>query len=177
MPAGSGQVTLVKVFISSPEDAEDLRDLAEDILNQEISTTTVDRLGLVLRAERWENWVPTVADGGLNSVYLPREEECQIFACILRRQYGEGTDREVNLALERHQSGEVKKLYVFCERTDDPEPALEDFKTRLTQDGRVFWKSFVGRLGFTRAFMQAMYDYVIEVATEPTAASSAGATL
>ena len=177
MPAGSGQVALVKVFISSAQDAEDLRDLAEDILNQEISTSTLEKLSLVLRPERWENWVPTVADGGLDRVYLPRVEESQVFVCVLRCMYGSGTEHEVQLALQRHQSGEVDKVYVFCERTGDAEPDLEEFKTRLSEDGRVFWKQFTGREGFIRAFMQAIYDYVLGQAMEPTVPSSAAETL
>lgn len=178
MTVESRRVDLLKVFISSPDDATAFRDLAEDIINQDINSVTADLLGLILQPDRWENWPPGVAAGELESVWLERVKESRVFVCILRHQYGQGgTEQELTLALERHRRGEIEKLYVFCERTEDAEPELNNLKERLRQDHRVFWKTFAGREDFARAFAQAMWAYIIESKVRPTTTSSTAETL
>ena len=146
-----------KVFISSPGDVAQEREMSEEVINA-INRNIVDTLGVSLEVKRWENLPP-------QTPYLPEEqiqdmlnkivEESNFFILILYKRYGtvdtghniSNTEREINTILKTFElKPQIKILSYFRDipPNDDPgtqEQKVKDLKKRL-QDKGIFYKSY-----------------------------------
>lgn len=132
----------MKIFLASPSDARNERQIAEDVISK---LDRVSRATLGLRTEcfKWEHMpplTPSPEDGHIQDVIL-REQvlKCNVFVLILNKRYGSttsgnkvsNTELEVETAfkmLERKRN--IMLLSYFRKNPDNTDPGKQEKKLR-----------------------------------------------
>jgi ubiquinone/menaquinone biosynthesis C-methylase UbiE len=100
-------VRLIRVFVSSPNDAKAEREALDEIV-EEINRTIGDTKAFVLQLFKWEKDVIPQIDQTAQDVIDGQMPDCEVYLGILRKRfgtptktYGSGTEQEFRDALER----------------------------------------------------------------------------
>jgi exo-beta-1,3-glucanase (GH17 family) len=136
MPPPSNYRT-VKIFISSPGDVREERDLAASVV-RDLNRVVGPRLGLTITAMLWEDTIPDM--GPSQDVINTQHSDYDIFVGIMwarfgtpTPRFGSGTEEEFRTAYGRWAStGSPRILFYVCVR-DIPFPRDEETIDQLMQ--------------------------------------------
>jgi hypothetical protein len=167
-PKSSNTIRLIKVFMSSPGDVQEERDVLDTVVT-EVNKTTGRQSKLMLELVKWETDArPGVSLGGPQAVIDPQMpiEECDIVIGVFWRRFGtptafgdSGSSHEIERACElalRHQKPKV--MVYFSERPSAPRTLEEIDQWRKV----VEFRDRLGKLGlyFTYDSVQAFAGLV-----------------
>ena len=120
----SKQFTVLRIFVSSPADVQEERDVLEEVV-RDINNTDAQERGLQLKTFRWEKDVTPRIGPPPQKVVDEQTPDCQIYLGILSArfgtptgEFGSGTEKEFRSALESWgKQGTPWILFYF---NDDP---------------------------------------------------------
>ena len=168
-------LTEMKVFISSPSDVEDERDIATTV-SKKVSGICKDPLGLLIDPVRWEDLAPmTASEETIQEVINEEIKKCHVFVLILNKRYGScehneersNTEQEIDIALKMWELNKKIKILSFFKsnpKNDDPgeqEQKLTDLKERLQNSGFLYY-SYSDINDFRDMFTHKMYETAIK---------------
>lgn len=143
------------VFISSPSDVTDEREIAEEVIN-ELNNTLFSRLGFMVRPIRWETHsYPGMSEEGPQSVINKQlADDYDIFVGILWGRFGtptksslSGTEEEFNQAYQRWEvnKNSVDIMLYFKQKGISPTDIdveqikrVKDFKAKIKNEALYF---------------------------------------
>jgi ubiquinone/menaquinone biosynthesis C-methylase UbiE/PAS domain-containing protein len=151
------QVTVLRVFVSSPGDLGEERDLLAEVVDQINQSDGMSRR-VLLQLWRWEeNGLRLIGKEPQQVVddQLPRYD---VYFGILggrfgtpTRNFGSGTEKEFNDALERYEQGDLKWILFYFRTAVSPPRNQQE----LEQYGRVLqFKETISKLGLIREYGQ-----------------------
>lgn len=168
--------TQYKIFVSSPGDVEEERDIVDDVVSK-INDAISDTLGIYLTVVRWEKMPPETTDEELQERLNVIIKECHFFLLILYKRYGtiqEGqkisnTEREINTIIEYLSKDKKKKILSYFKKvppTTDPGIQLqkiEELKQRLRRISFWFYKEFDTHDEFKTTLTHDLYQMLIRM--------------
>jgi hypothetical protein len=127
-----------RIFLSSGEDATDLRDRIDDLVVKAINSQLLEAdIDLRIEVDRWERTAAKSNEPGesTNAQFVRRALKSDLTLALLIRKVGDGTREEIEAALEADK--EVSALW-FVARSSKPSSDVAKFLTpnreRLTWD-------------------------------------------
>lgn len=149
------QETVLSVFVASPSDVQDERDILEEVI-QEINGTWSKNLGLRIELIRWEtNAYPGIGSDAQDVINHQIEETFDIFIGIMWCRFGtptlrsgSGTKEEFERAISRYRNNEnsVSIMMYFKDEAIPPSKIdfdqaklVDDFKKSLGGEGALYW--------------------------------------
>lgn len=150
----SKQVTLLRVFVASPEDVKKERESVTKIINE--MNPIWEKEGIQLKEVRWEiDGSPGVDEDPQNVINKQIGDDYDIFIGIMWKRFGiptgravSGTEEEFNRAYGRYQE-EPKNLQIMI-YFNNAQPDLDEidtkqldlvreFKSKLGEKGVLYW--------------------------------------
>lgn len=133
------QHRVLRVFIGSPGDLEDEREIARDVV-QRVNNTIGQHLGVHLDLRGWEDTLPghtTRTQEKINEDL----RKCDIFLGMVWKRWGtppsddgpytSGFEEEYHLALEQREAGEMRDVFLYFKEM--PDVVLEDPGTQASK--------------------------------------------
>lgn len=127
-----------RIFLSSGDDAADLRDRVDDLVVAAINSQLLEaQIDLRVEVDRWERTAAKLNEPGetTNDQFVRRALDSDLTLALLLRRLGDGTRGELEAALEADK--EVSALW-FVPRRSNPRSEVARFldpkKERLTWD-------------------------------------------
>mgnify|MGYP001230997663 CR=1 FL=1 len=150
----SKQITLLRVFVASPEDVKEERESITKIINE--MNKTWEKENIQVKVVKWEtDTAPGVGEDPQDVVNNGIGDDYDIFVGIMWTRFGtptnragSGTAEEFNRSYERHQEdpNSLQIMFYFNQakpNLDDIDPEqfmlLNDFKTKLGELGVYYW--------------------------------------
>ncbi len=123
-------ITEYKVFIASPGDLSDERDIARKVCNELNESHLVREKGIRLNATGWEDVIP--AAGRPQGIINHLQENCDVFVCMMHRRYGTPSGEADSGTMEEFWNAydswkDVKKPYILFYFKDIQGLSIEDF--------------------------------------------------
>ena len=123
------QFTVLRIFVSSPDDVQEERDVLEEVV-RDINNTDAQERGLQLKTFRWEKDVTPRIGPPPQKVVDEQTPDCRIYLGILSARFGtptegfgSGTEKEFRSALKSWgKQGTPWILFYF---NDDPPPIAQ----------------------------------------------------
>ena len=148
-------ITLYKIFLASPSDLKEERNLLEEIVD-ELNLSSFNNSGLKIELIKWETHVnPGIGSYIQEVVNSDIKEDYDIFIGILwgrfgtpTQNYGSGTEEEFNIAFKRYMAKQssLKVMFYFkqapipMEQIDiDSISSIRSFKSSLGDKGVLYW--------------------------------------
>jgi hypothetical protein len=127
LPLGAGVATQsYRVFLSSGDDAQDLRDRSETLFR--VADTMLVQLGIQARVDvdRWEHTAAhRGTTGHINDEFVERAKLANLTIALLRTEIRPGTFEELTAVLE--DSDRDIAVIWFHKNGDTIDPSLSDF--------------------------------------------------
>ena len=127
-------VTLLRVFVSSPGDVAEERQILEEAVDRVNHSAGVDR-GVILQLWRWEEDALRRIGPSPQEVIDEQLPQYDIYLGILGARfgtptetYGSGTESEFNDALKRMEKGELKWIMFYFKTAVDPPRTQEELE-------------------------------------------------
>lgn len=173
----SQMLSVVNVFLASPSDVADERNVVAEIV-AELNQSIAQDLGMMLSLVRWENFVPSIE---INPQQVVNDQadihESDIFVGILWNRFGtktetadSGTEEEYEIAYSSwKKSRKPRIMFYFCERPSNFQSEKEllqkakviRFKNKLSQRGLIREYSGIDR--FAVALRQDLTKHLIQL--------------
>lgn len=174
--------TVLRVFVSSPGDAETERDAVSAVI-EDMNKNIAHKLAISLDVDRWEDFRPRT---GFREDIERRLSAADLFVMIFARRYGEaatdsqvrsGTREEFEIASElREKHGKPELAVYFLDVADDdpmvidPGPQFEEvlkFKEELSH--RLFYRRYRTPELFELAFRRDLTEWIFDEWSKSTA--------
>lgn len=150
------QVSELSIFVASPSDVAEERDLLEDVV-KELNLQWSRIKGVRLELVRWETHsYPGVSSDPQAVINEQIGDDYDIFVGILWKRFGtatpragSGTEEEFDRAYERHKTDPNKLRIMIYFKTGDVDLSeidveqlgrVRDFQSRLGPKGTLFWE-------------------------------------
>lgn len=162
-----------RVFISSPGDVEQERDVAERIINN-VSQILRETLHVCLDVIMWEKFPPEVSERTIQNRINEKVATCDFFLLILYKRYGSSepgerlsnTERKVNAMLDS------KRKFIFltyCKAVSEDRRTLKDpqyrklleLKERLGKNHNALMKKYESIHDFEEEFTHHLYQTIL----------------
>ena len=166
-----------RVFISSPGDVEQEREVAERIINN-VSRTLRETLHVCLDVIMWEKFPPEVSEITIQNRINEKVATCDFFLLILNKRYGSSepgerlsnTEREVNAMLESKRKFIFLTYYKAVKEDKkllkDPQYCqLLELKQRLGQNHNALMKKYKNAHDFEEEFTHHLYETILSEQT------------
>ncbi len=174
---------LFKIFISSPGDVPNERQLAEQVIN-DVDNSCRDTLGVQVDAHSWKRLpplTPKMSERTIQDIINEEVRECNVFVLILNKRYGSveqgqtksNTEREINVALKMLSEGSnIMFLSYFRDlhANDDPgqqEEKVIQLRNRLEKRG-VFYRTYSSPDNFKTLFTHDLYHTILKYQVSTT---------
>lgn len=180
-------ITEVQVFLASPSDVSDERQIVGDVV-AELNRTVAPDLGFLMRLIRWEDMVPAI-ERRAQQVILDQAEldASDIFIGVLWNRFGSatgeatsGTEEEFNLAHDAwRQHGQPRIMFYFCHRAAtlvkkeelEQKLAVLNFKEALSKRG--IYKEYNSTEDFESRLRQDLTRQLLNIKENGTVKSDA----
>lgn len=148
-------VTLFNVFVASPSDLIEERDLLADVIS-ELNHTTANLLSIKLELIRWETDIfPAFGDDAQDVINKQNKDEYDIFIGIMGSRFGTPTSRFGSGTLEEFtraydkskRDGGITKIMMYFKNVSlalneidiDQVKKIQNFKKSLGPKGGLYW--------------------------------------
>ncbi len=111
----------IRVFVSSGDDALELRDFVDDLVNEAINAVLMQMDAPIrFEVDRWERSAPhkVLPNATTNEEFVARAVRADLVVCILFERLGQGTREELEAALT---SDDVEVSVVWCTQREGRE--------------------------------------------------------
>lgn len=135
--AAATPVPTLRIFISSGDDAVDLRErvagLIEKAVNSQLRQLDID---LQLQVDRWEDTAPDTNEAGerTNERFVKRALDCDLTLALLLKNLGPGTREEIEATLN---AGKELKVLWFVPKRSKPRSQVAKFLEPLSE--RIYY--------------------------------------
>jgi hypothetical protein len=135
--AAATPVPTLRIFISSGDDAADLRErvagLIEKAVNSQLRQLDID---LQLQVDRWEDTAPETNQAGerTNERFVQRALDCDLTLALLLKKLGPGTREEIEATLN---AGKELKVLWFVPKRSKPRSQVAKFLEPLGE--RIYY--------------------------------------
>lgn len=150
------KVTLYKIFVASPSDVRDERNLLEEIID-EINLSTLSRNNIRVELIKWETHVnPDISDYPQKVINEDIDNDYDIFLGIIwsrfgspTRDYNSGSEEEFYNAYNRYQKDPTSiKIMIYFNQSPIPIEMIDTisidrirkFKSDLSSKGILYWE-------------------------------------
>lgn len=163
-----------RVFISSPGDVEQERNIAEKIIN-DVSRVLKETINVCLDVIRWEQFPPEMSEESIQKRINDKVVTCDFFLLILNKRYGSkesgqplsNTEREVNAMIASKRKfifltyykkvTKIEKSYQFRK--------LQQLKQRLGCHHNALMKEYRDEKDFEEQFTHHLYEKILSEQT------------
>ena len=94
----SEQLEILRVFIASPGDVAEERNIVEEVCRKLNDDPFVGKLNIHLKVDRWENLYPSA--GRVQDIINPFVKDCDLFVCVFCKRLGSPIGKEESGTLE-----------------------------------------------------------------------------
>ncbi len=145
--SGMKGTKLLKIFIASPSDVGEERQIARDVVRG-LDTDSAEGLGFTLKAVGWEDVPP--GRGRPQGLINPEVKQADLLVGVLWKRFGthtgkseSGTEEEFEVMDKRFRNGDDVDIYLYFRRPpdallQDPGPQITrvlEFRERVDKDG------------------------------------------
>lgn len=166
-----------KIFISSPGDVFEERNISENVINR-VNKTIGESLRTHLEVVRWEGFPPEASEESIQEMINKKVDECHFFLLILNKRYGtkekgqtiSNTEREIETIFK---SPIRKKVLAFFKKLDTnidkgkQEKKVIDLRNRLVNERRVFYKEYKDENEFKELLVHEVYRMLLNMHLSP----------
>ncbi len=164
-----------RVFISSPGDVEQERNIAEKIINN-VSRVLKETINVCLDVIRWEQFPPEMSEESIQKRINDKVATCDFFLLILNKRYGStepgqpisNTEREVNAMIASRR----KFIFLtYCKKvteigmSDVQFEKLQQLKQRLGCHHNALMKEYRSVKDFEEQFTHHLYEKILSEQT------------
>ncbi|MCL2589389.1 MAG: DUF4062 domain-containing protein [Betaproteobacteria bacterium] len=171
----------LKIFISSPGDVPDEREIAEDVITC-VNNSFRDTLGIQVDAYTWERLppdAPNTLQGTIQDKINAVLGNCDAFVLILNKRYGRtaaghgisNTELEINIALDMLSQNRMKMFMTYFKKlANNEDPGDQEKKIRALRDDlryrhNVFVRDYKNSVKFRGYFTHDLYHTILRFYT------------
>ncbi len=167
-----------RVFLSSPGDVSDERDLAEKTIGK-INKNCIENLRVLLDIKKWEDIpprTPTIPEEKIQDVINKEVERSHFFILILFKRYGSiedghsksNTEREIDTILKEFEKRpQIKILSYFRDIPENHDPGEQEKKVAKLKEKLqglgIFHKSYNTPEEFNEKLTHDLYDVIMRM--------------
>lgn len=168
---------LLKIFISSPGDVPEERNIAEKTI-ENVNNSCRDTLGVKADAHTWKRMIPitpSMAEKKVQDIINEEVRGCNVFVLILNKRYGtlekghtkSNTEREIGVALKMLKEGRnIQFLAYFKTLPPNPDQGTQEQKVRILrqelQKRGIIYKDFASSEEFRDNFSHDLYHTILK---------------